>query len=152
MKSYNIDSVDRKILSRMVEDATVSYAELGKLVSLSPPAVHERVKRLRKSGVIERTTIEINPRALDKSLLAFIHVNTSGWGKAPKLLDLEDLPEVEEVHSVAGDTSIVLKVRTEDTQTLELFLARIYTISGVVSTRTYVVLSTYLERSVQINQ
>lgn len=149
MKQDFVDSIDRKILSSMIEDATISYSELGKIVSLSAPAVHERVKKLRRSGVIERTAIRINPKAIDKFLLAFVLVNTNGWGKTPKLMKLAEYPEVEEVHSVTGDTSMLLKIRTHDTHSLEAFLNTIYEIPGVVSTKTHVVLSTYLERPVQ---
>jgi Lrp/AsnC family leucine-responsive transcriptional regulator len=145
----NLDAIDRKLLGVLVEDATVSYAELGARVGLSAPAAHERVKRLRRSGAIRRTAAMIDPMAVRKPLLAFVHVDTRGWGKTPELLAIEKHPEVEEIHSVAGDTCILLKVRTKDTVALEGLLARIYDTPGVIRTRSYVVLSTYLERPVQ---
>ncbi|WP_432778564.1 Lrp/AsnC family transcriptional regulator [Burkholderia gladioli pv. alliicola] len=144
-----LDPVDRKLLGVLVEDATMSYAELGKRVALSAPAVHERVKRLRRSGVIRRTSVQISPQAIGRSLLAFVHVDTKGWGKTPELMRLSNCPEVEEIHSVAGDTSMLLKIRAEDARALEALLSSLYEIPGVSTTRTYVVLSTYLERSVQ---
>jgi DNA-binding Lrp family transcriptional regulator len=144
-----IDDADRRLLGVLVEDATVSYAELGERAGLSAPAAHERVKRLRRSKAIKRTAALIDPKALGKSLLAFIHVDTRGWGKTPELLSISQYPEVEEIHSVAGDTCMLLKVRTEDTRALEGLLARIYDVPGVVTTRSYVVLSTYMERPVQ---
>ncbi|MEO3997656.1 Lrp/AsnC family transcriptional regulator [Mesorhizobium sp. CAU 1732] len=144
-----IDATDRKLLSILVEDATVSYAELGDRVGLSPPAAHERVKRLRRSGAIRKVAALIEPEASGKPLLAFIHVDTTGWGKTPVLLAIEEHPEVEEIHSVAGDTCMLLKVRTESTHALEGLLARLYDTPGVKATRSYVVLSTYLERPIQ---
>ncbi|WFP75804.1 Lrp/AsnC family transcriptional regulator [Mesorhizobium sp. WSM4906] len=144
-----VDPIDRKILGVLVEDATISYAELGDRVGLSPPAAHERVKRLRRSGAIRATSAIIDPKAVKKPLLAFVHIDTRGWGKTPELMAISECPEVEEIHSVAGDTCMLLKVRTEDTRALEGLLSRIYETPGVVSTRSYVVLSTYLERPVQ---
>jgi Lrp/AsnC family leucine-responsive transcriptional regulator len=144
-----IDAVDRKLLGVLVEDATLSYAELGNRVGLSPPAAHERVKRLRRSGVIRRTAALIDPAAVGKPLLAFIHVDTAGWCKTQALMAIEEHPEVEEIHSVAGDTCVLLKVRTVDTQALEGVLARLYAAPGVIATRSYIVLSTYLERPAQ---
>ncbi|AZO25347.1 MULTISPECIES: Lrp/AsnC family transcriptional regulator [unclassified Mesorhizobium] len=144
-----IDPIDRKILGVLVDDATISYAELGDRVGLSPPAAHERVKRLRRSGAIRATSAIIDPKAVKKPLLAFVHIDTRGWGKTPELMAISECPEVEEIHSVAGDTCMLLKVRTEDTRALEGLLSRIYETPGVVSTRSYVVLSTYLERPVQ---
>jgi Lrp/AsnC family leucine-responsive transcriptional regulator len=144
-----LDAMDRKLLGVLVEDATISYADLGERAGLSPPAAHERVKRLRRSGAIRRMAALIDPDALGKTLLAFVHVDTTGWGKTTALLAIEECPEVEEIHSVAGDTCMLLKVRTESTHALEGLLARLYATPGVKATRSYVVLSTYLERPVQ---
>ena len=144
-----VDATDRRLLGVLVEDATVSYAELGNQAGLSAPAAHERVKRLKRSGAIRRTAALIDPKAAGKPLLAFVHVDTRGWGKTPELMAIERYPEVEEIHSVAGDTCMLLKVRTEDTRALEGLLARLYDTPGVVATRSYVVLRTYLERPVQ---
>lgn len=144
-----LDAMDRKLLGVLVEDATVSYSGLGERVGLSPPAAHERVKRLRRSGAIRRVAALIDPEASGKTLLAFIHVDTAGWGKSPALLAIGEHPEVEEIHSVAGDTCMLLKVRAESTHALEGLLARLYDTPGVKATRSYVVLSTYLERPVQ---
>lgn len=145
----SIDATDRRLLSALVEDATISYAELGERAALSAPAAHERVKRLRRSGVIRQTTAILDPDAVNKPLLAFVHVSTSGWGKTSGLMAIAQYPEVEEIHSVAGDTSMLLKVRTVDTHALEHLLAYLYDIPGVIATRSYFVLSTYLERTVQ---
>src|SRR5690606_15375359 len=120
-----LDAMDRRLLGVLVEDATVSYADLGGRVGLSPPAAHERVKRLRRSGAIRRVAALVDPEATGKTLLAFIHVDTTGWGKSPALLAIGEHPEVEEIHSVAGDACMILKVRTESTHALEGLLARL---------------------------
>ena len=65
------------------------------------------------------------------------------------MLKLADFPEVEEMHSVAGDTGLIIKVRTRDSHALEQLLAQIYELPGVSGTKSYVVLSTFLERPVQ---
>lgn len=148
-RARDLDAFDRKLLSLLVEDATLSYVELGEQVGLSAPAVHERVKRLKRAGAIRQTAALIDPIAIHKTLLAFVHVDTSGWGKTPELLGIAKYPEVEEIHSVAGDTCMLLKVRTEDSRALEGLLARIYDVPGVIKTRSYVVLSTHMERPVQ---
>lgn len=144
-----VDAVDRKLLTEMVQDAGLSYADLGKKVSLSAPAVHERVKRLRNSGVIKQSSVILNPLLIGKSLVAFIHVNTSGWGMTPELLEFSTYPEVEEIHSIAGDASLIMKVRTTDARALEGLIAKLYKLQGVTSTKTFIVLSTYLERTIQ---
>jgi Lrp/AsnC family leucine-responsive transcriptional regulator len=149
VRTRDLDAFDRKILGVLVRDANVSYADLGKRIGLSAPAVHERVKRMRRTGVIRQTSALLDPLAIGKPLLAFVHVDVRGWCMSPELLAVSELPEVEEVHSVAGDTSILLKVRTENSAALEGLLARIYDVPGVVTTRSYIVLSSQLERPVQ---
>ncbi len=149
VQKHAVDATDRRLLGVLVEDATVSYADLGARAGLSPPAAHERVKRLRRSGVIRQTSALLDPKAVGKSLLAFVHVDTHGWGKTPSLLAITQLPEIEEIHSVAGDASLLLKVRARDTQALEGVLSVLYGLPGVVRTRSNIVLSTYLERPVQ---
>ena len=148
-KSRDLDAFDRKILGVLVRDANVSYADLGQRIGLSAPAVHERVKRMRRTGVIRQTSALLDPVAIGKPLLAFVHVDVRGWGKTPELLAIAELPEVEEVHSVAGDTCMLLKVRTENSHALEGLLARIYDVPGVITTRSYIVLSAHMERPVQ---
>jgi len=138
--------VDRKLLGLLAEDASRSYAELGEILHLSPPAVHERVKRLRRDGVIQGTVARLDGARLGRPLLTFIHVDTAGWGKSESMLALAELPEVEEMHAVTGDACLILKVRTENPRMLEDLLARVYAIEGVRGTRSYVVLSSHVER------
>nr|WP_235867166.1 Lrp/AsnC family transcriptional regulator [Roseibium marinum] len=144
-----LDAFDRKILSALTRDARQTNAEIGESVGLSPPAVFERIKRLRGSGVISSTAARLNGATVGKPMLTFVHVDADGWGKSQRMMKLRDFPEVEEIHSVAGDTCVVLKVRTADPQALEHFLSQLYVLPGVRGTKSYVVLSTYLERPVQ---
>ena len=144
-----IDDFDRRILTSLTADARQSYADIGKSVGLSAPAVHERIKRLKESGVLKTTTTSLDPEKIGKPFLAFVHVDAEGWGKSQRMMLLHKYPEVEEMHSVAGDTGVIMKVRTENAHALEQFLAQLYILPGVRSTKSFVVLSTYLERPVQ---
>ncbi|MEL7100131.1 MAG: Lrp/AsnC family transcriptional regulator [Pseudomonadota bacterium] len=143
------DAIDRKLLAALTENAERSYAELGALVGLSPPAVHERVKRYKASGRIARVAALLDPSQTGKGFLSFVHVDTTGWGKTQALMAFERFPEVEEIHSVTGDTCMLLKVRVASNMAMEALLAQLYALPEVVSTKSYVVLSTYLERPVQ---
>lgn len=144
-----LDAFDRKILSALVEDARLSYAEIGQMAGLSAPAVHERVKRLRAAGVLKGMQAALDGALIGKPFLAFVHVDADGWGKSQRMMRLEAFPEIEEMHSVAGDTCVILKVRTASARAMEHFLSQLYGLPGVRATKSYVVLSTYLERPVQ---
>ena len=78
-----------------------------------------------------------------------VQVNTRGWGKSQKLMSISHFPEVEEIHAVAGNTCLVMKVRARDSHALESLLGQLYMMPHVVSTSTLVVLSTYRERPAQ---
>ncbi|MCP4209549.1 MAG: Lrp/AsnC family transcriptional regulator [Shimia sp.] len=147
--TQGLDAIDRKLLGLLSEDAEQSYATLGDKVGLSPPAVHERVKRYKASGRISGVTAQLDPTMTGKPFLAFLHVDTTGWGKSAAMMELRHLPELEEIHSVTGDTCMLLKVRMQDSKAMEALLKRLYDMPDVISTKTYVALSTYLERPVQ---
>ena len=141
-----LDEVDRTILGLLAADSSQSYAELGAILHLSAPAVHDRVKRLKRDGVIKATVAKIDACKVGRTLLTFILVNTKNVVSTKRLLALASLPEIEEIHTVTGDSSVVLKVRPRDTESLEELLGKVQDIEGVVSTRSYVVLSTFVER------
>lgn len=144
-----LDAFDRRLLGLLAEDATRSYADLGSTLGLSPPAVHERVKRLRRTGVIRRTVAELDAAAIGRPLLAFVHVTADGWGKSPELTAMGARPDVLEIHSVAGDCCLILKVRCAGTAALEALLADVYALPGIRGTKSYIALRSDHERGVR---
>jgi Lrp/AsnC family leucine-responsive transcriptional regulator len=141
-----LDDTDRKLLGLLAEDSSTSYAELGKKLNLSAPAVHERAKRLKQEGVVKATVAVLDGAKIGRPLLTFVHVDTTSWAVTRQMLALSALPEVEEIHTVTGDSAMLLKVRTRDTQGLEDLLERIHGMEGFTGTRSYIALTTYLER------
>ncbi len=141
-----LDRTDRMLLRLLAERADRSYAELAERVHLSPPAVHERVKRLRRDGVILGTVAKLDGKKIGCPLLAFVHVTTEGWGMTEPILALRGLADVEEIHTATGDTCLILKLRCSSPSSLEKLLSRIQEVKGVRTTHSYVVLGTYLER------
>lgn len=141
-----LDEVDRKLLALLAEDSTQSYADLGEAIHLSAPAVHDRVKRLKRDGVIRATVAKIDGCKVGRTLLAFVLVNTKNLVSTKRLLTLANVPEIEEMHTVAGDSCVLLKVRVRETEGLEELLGKIQDIEGVDGTRSYIVMSTFVER------
>ncbi|QFU87116.1 Lrp/AsnC family transcriptional regulator [Amycolatopsis sp. YIM 10] len=144
-----MDDVDRRLLEELQRDATQSYAALGRAVGLSSGAAHERVRKLRDSAVIRRTTVEVDPVALDYGVLAYVQVHANAWmGDTHDALAV--IPEIEEAHIVAGAATLMLKVRTRGTEELQGVLRRLYEIDGVSGTEATVVLETFFERPVHV--
>jgi Lrp/AsnC family transcriptional regulator, leucine-responsive regulatory protein len=141
-----LDAVDRTLLGLLADDSTQSYATLGRALHLSPPAVHERVKRLKRARVIVRTAAQLDGARLGRPLLCFVQVITSTIQRTRQVARLSSLQDIEEIHTVTGDSGLLLKVRTRDTQALEALLAKIHDIEGVEGTRTQIAMSTLLER------
>jgi Lrp/AsnC family transcriptional regulator, leucine-responsive regulatory protein len=141
-----LDETGRKLLALLAENASLSYAEMGQILHLSPPAVHERVKQFRQDGTIKGTHSRLDPGRIGRPLLAFVHVFSKRLAAVAHVSKLSSLPDVEEIHSLTGDSGMLLKVRTRDTQSLEKLLIQIQSIEGIDSTRTHIALSTFLER------
>ena len=146
-----MDDVDRELLKLLQQDAGMPYTALGKAVGLSAGAAHDRVRKLRERGVIRRTTIEIDPGALGRGVLAFVMVDANAWMGDPSTREaLAQIAEIEEAHIVAGAASVLVKVRTASTEELQQALRRIFGVDGVTGTDAIVVLETFFERPVHI--
>lgn len=141
-----VDSLDQILLNALRGDATQSYAALGRKAGLSAAAAHERVRKLKERGVIRRTTIDVDPAAVGRPVLAFVLVESTSWvGEEPTRAALRAIPELEEVHIVAGSASLLVKIRTGTTEGLQDVLRRLFAIEGVSGTQTIVVLETVFE-------
>ena len=146
-----IDKVDRALLAELQRDATQSYANLGHAAGMSAGSAHERVRKLRERGVIERTTVEVDPEAAGLGVLAFVMLNGSAWmGDVATRESLAAISEIMEAHIVAGAADVLVKVRTTSTESLQEVLRRIYEITGVAGTQTVVVLTTIFERPISL--
>lgn len=142
-----IDDIDRQILRILQQNARTSNAEIARQIAMAPSAVLERIRRMEAKGVIQGYEVRINPEAVGLGMLAFVAVASSDMsGELKTATLLGQIPEVQEVHHVAGEDCFVLKVRVQDARALGYLLReRIGTIPSVRSTRTTVVLETVRE-------
>jgi Lrp/AsnC family leucine-responsive transcriptional regulator len=122
--SVRLDATDRRILSELAADGRVSLAELGRRVSLSSPAVAERVQRLERAGVITGYHAEIDPRALGFPLTAIVRIRPAAR-QLPKIPELaEQIPEVAECLRITGEDCFVLTVHLRSMEELSGLLDR----------------------------
>ena len=142
-----IDEIDLKILTILQQNARTSNAEIARQIEMAPSAVLERIRRLESRGVIQGYETRINPEAVGLGLLAFVFVASSDMSAEMNTASaLAQIPEVQEVHHIAGEDCFVLKVRVPDARSLgRLLRERISAIGTVRSTRTTVVLETVRE-------
>jgi Lrp/AsnC family leucine-responsive transcriptional regulator len=142
-----LDERDRAILSMLQADARASNAELGRRLGLAPSAVLERIRKLERRGVIRGYAARVDARAIGRQLLAFVFVQADERPAGPGLGDrLAGIPEVQEVHHVAGEDCYLVKVRCASPEDLgRLLKEQLGALPGVLRTRTTVVLGTVKE-------
>lgn len=141
-----IDEIDRRILMILQDNARTSNADIARAVSMAPSAVLERVRKLERKGVITSYETRIAPSAVELDLTAFIFVKTEEpVGAIDTGQQLAAVPEVQEVHYVAGSAAYLIKVRVSDTRSLAELLKVIGRLSTVRDTNTTVVLQTVKE-------
>lgn len=143
----SLDQIDYQILRIMQNNARTNNADIARELGMAPSAILERVKKLEQKEVILQYNAKINPVALDQKLLSFIFIKTSDIiGEQGIAYLLAEIPEVQEVHDIAGDDGYLIKVRTNDAAGLvDLMRNTLGKIEGILSTRTTIVLETVKE-------
>lgn len=122
--SVRIDATDRKILAELQRDAGQSLDEIAKRVGSSKTPVWNRIRKLRDAGVVGQQTVMLDAEALGYEACFFVLIRTSeheaDW-QAKFLKALQDRPEVQEAHRLAGDIDYILKVRVRNARAYDKF-------------------------------
>lgn len=139
-----LDPIDLTLIDAIQQNASRRLEDLGRMVNLAPSSVHERLRKLERDGVIRRWTVDLDAQALGLDVCAFVGVK-SGKSKVP-VEEMSKIPEIEEIHSVAGDLCFLLKVRVTDTNALLALIGRLREIPGIEATHSTIVLKTQLDR------
>jgi len=142
------DDIDLHILTLLQENCKLPLAKIGEKVGLSAPSVIDRIKKLEDQHVITGYRAVVDARRVGKDVTAFIGVSVSH----PKLIgefeqEIVALDDVLECHHVTGQHTLLVKVKTANTSSLEELISRIRSIEGIDRTETMVVLSTHTERT-----
>src|SRR5215203_4335166 len=140
-----IDEIDRKILKEVQEDARVSYAELGRRVGLTTPAVIERVRKLEESGVIRGYRAEIDTAKVGLPITAFVRMSITGVDYSHIIEVAEQSNEVLECHRGTGGDSFIMKIAVSSVEHLQEVIDRLVPY-GI--TTTTIVLSSPVKRRV----
>ena len=136
-----LDDIGWKILSELQQNARMPFAELGRIVGLSTPAVTERVHKMEEAGIIVGYRAHIDPAKVGLPILAFVNVKVGGENLSHFMEVAGTHPEVLECHRVTGAESFLLKVAVSDVTHLEALLDALM---PYVATTTSMVLSTAL--------
>jgi Lrp/AsnC family leucine-responsive transcriptional regulator len=138
----SLDSIDLKILETLQKNGRTKRNELAEAVGLSLPSVSERLRKLEEQKIITGYHAHLDPAKVGKDITAFVLVSVDSSRHYQAFLDhAAATDEVLEAHAVTGEGTHLLKIRTENTRSLEKLLSRIQAWAGVVHTTTSMVLS-----------
>ena len=123
--SVRIDETDRKILAQLQRDAAQSLDDIARQVGSSKTPVWNRIRKMREAGIIGQQTVMLDAEALGFEACFFVLIRTSeheaDW-QARFLKALQDRPEVQEAHRLAGDIDYILKVRVKNARAYDCLL------------------------------
>ena len=151
-QNIHIDGIDKKILRALMQDARTSVLEIARQVGISGAAIHQRLRKLEKSGLIAGSKFVINPKILGYTTMAFVGIYLDKAMSNPEAVkQLKKIPEVLECHYTTGNWSILIKMLCKDNAHLmHLLNSEIQSISGVSRTETFISLDQQIERQIKI--
>ena len=142
-----IDTIDLEILNILQDNGRVSNAQIARQLGMAPSGILERIKKLEKKNIIRGYEVRLDGEKLGLSILAFIHVLSSDTvGSTAVGRELAKIPEIQEVHWIAGNYNYLVKARLNSTSDLNNLLKKFGEIPGLKDTRTTLVLETLKER------
>lgn len=150
--TLNIDGIDKKILRYLMEDARKPILEIARNIGISGAAIHQRLRKLEKSGLIAGSKFVINPKVLGYTTMAYIGIFLDKAMSNPKAVkELEKIQEVLECHYTTGDWSILIKVLCKDNEHLmQVLNKKIQQIEGVSRTETFISLNQQIDRQISL--
>lgn len=139
----DLDGTDREIVDLLIRDGRRTLADIASAVSLSSPAVKRRVARLEELGVITGYSAQVDYAKLGRPIEAFTELRFSGRTKVDEIAGVAaDIPEVDAVHTIAGDTDAIVHLRVRDVRDLARVVDLIRRGGRVTGTKTLIVLDT----------
>ncbi|HET6228203.1 MAG TPA: Lrp/AsnC ligand binding domain-containing protein [Bacteroidia bacterium] len=151
-QNFQLDKLDRQILSMLMVDSTIPYTDIAKELVISAGTVHVRMKKLIETGVVMGSHLEINPAKVGYDICAFLGVFLEkGSEYNDAVARLKKVPEVVELHYTTGAWSMFAKIICRDTQHLrEVLNEHIQAIKGVQRTETFISLEQSIKRQVEV--
>ena len=147
-----IDSIDKKILGFLTENARTAFTDIAKACGVSGAAIHQRVNKLEESGVLKGSCCLVDEKILGYTTCAYIGVHFEKGGVYQSVLDqIKKIPEVVECHYTTGQYGLLLKIYAKDNSHLMKILSnQIQEIPGIASTETFISLEQSIQRQVAV--
>ena len=150
--NVKLDGIDKTILNFLMKDAKKPILEIAKNIGITGAAVHQRLRKLEKSGLIEGSKMMLDARLLGYKTMAFVGVYLDKAVSNPQAVkQLSEIPEVIECHYTTGNWSIFIKILCKDNEHLMHLLNKdIQSIEGVSRTETFISLNQQIDRQIKL--
>jgi Lrp/AsnC family transcriptional regulator for asnA, asnC and gidA len=150
--NYQIDNVDRKIISFLIEDAMMPYTKVGHKILMSSATIHVRMDNLQKEGIVKGTSLVLDYAKLGYDVTAFVGVFLEKGSIYDSVIkDLEKIPEVIEAYDTTGVYGIFMKLVCRNTAHLrEVMNEKIQSVKGIDRTETIISLKESIKRNVEL--
>lgn len=150
MPKYQIDDTDRRILSFLVHDARMAYLEIARECGVSGAAIHQRIKRLEKQGIVIGSRLLVEPEALGLNVCAFVQIALVEGNKMMEVKEeLTKIPELVECHFVTGKYTFLIKLYCRDNAHLmNIVTEKLLKIPYIQSTETLLSLQAVIDRNI----
>jgi len=150
--NFNIDDLDRKILSILTKNARVPFLEVAAECKISGAAVHQRVQRLIRTGIISGSQYNVDPKKLGFKTCAFVGIFLDNAALFNNVSEkLAKITEITQCHYITGQYAMFLEVYAKDNDHLREVLAdKIQSIKGVSRTETFISLDVLIERQLPV--
>ena len=151
---FNLDKLDLQIIHAMMEDAGISYADLGKKLFVSGGTIHVRIKKLQELGVVKGTKLNVDLKLLGYDITAFVGI----FLEKSSLYDivaeeLKKIPGIIRLNYTTGNYSMFLEVVAKDINQLRFVLHdSLQKIKGIERTETFISLDESFNRNVQVTR
>ena len=149
---YQIDKLDKKILSIVSINARIPYLEVARVCNVSGAAIHQRMQRLFDNGIIIGSELKLDRKLIGYSTCAFLGIYLEKAALYKEVMNsLEKIPEIIECHYTTGNYSIFIKIITKNNDHLKEIIAdKLQTISGIARTESFISLEERLTRQIPI--
>ncbi|MCQ2230001.1 MAG: Lrp/AsnC ligand binding domain-containing protein [Bacteroidales bacterium] len=150
--NLQIDELDKKILSLIMENARIPFLEVARECKVSGAAIHQRVQRLQNMGVIKGSEFIINPNKIGYMTCAYIGI----FLKDARFFDdvvakMKEIPQIVECHYTTGTYAIFIKIYAKSNEHMKYILHdKLQAIDGIASTETIISLEESFKRQITI--
>jgi Lrp/AsnC family transcriptional regulator for asnA, asnC and gidA len=151
-ENYEIDTIDRQILTHLLQDARTPYLEIARKLIVSGGTIHQRVEKLKKMGIIDGSGIKLNLKNLGYDVTVFLGIHLKSSKDLQSVIGkLNKMPEVVEAYYTTGNYALLVKAHTKNITDFHNFLAnKLQTIDSIQSTESFISLDQPINKNIEL--